>query len=152
MDILCSRRGNIVRRQSGLGLPVRDLFQPDGRFSDEVRNEYWTSLPYVGDNNVQQQIQYRELRKLGAFNPLDRLGRAEHFRWLWRSTINQYDDHVRIWQKWLVFMLRNWRVWPPPTASRARTWPDGFAEYDVYLKLDLARGFLESMCFLLRVP
>jgi hypothetical protein len=159
MDILCSRRSNITRLQTGLGLPVRDLFGPAQRPADrEIRAEFRTSLPFIGSDNVEQKIAYRELRQLGAFDEQDRLGRAENFHWLWRSTINQYDIHSRIWQRWLVHLFKQWRTWPVPRAPRSRgrveiapeqknePWWDGFTEYDHYLAVELtSRGL--PLCY-----
>jgi KaiC/GvpD/RAD55 family RecA-like ATPase len=147
MDILCSRRANITRLQTGLGLPVRDLF---GTAADpahqEQRTEYWTSLPFVDDR--EHRVPYKELRKLAAFDAGDRLGRVRNFHWLWRSTLRQYDLHSRMWQKWLDLLLKQWRSWKAPAApARSRhverdqlgkPWWDGFAEYDYLLKYEYA--------------
>jgi hypothetical protein len=146
MDILCSRRANITRLQTGLGLPVRDLLGAGRPAHAELRTEYWTSLPYVGDDHVQQQIPYKELRKLGAFDEADGLGRNRNFHWLWRSTIRQYDVHARMWQKWLDLLFKHWRTWPTPKApdvgrvgrdQGGRPWWDGFAEYDYCLRCEV---------------
>jgi hypothetical protein len=154
MDILCSRRANITRLQNGLGLPVRDLFGTDASSAAlQRRGEYRTSLPYVGDDLVQQLVPYKELRKLGAFDPKDCLGRAGNFFWLFRSTIRHYDIHCRVFSRWLVSLLNKWRQWRTPVApadskaqphlekgQEGKPWQDGFCEYDFYLKQEYAAG------------
>ncbi len=154
IDVLCSRRANITRLQTGIGLPVRDMHGSESNPSDkERRTEYWTSIPFIGEDRVPQLIPYRELRKLGAWDARDRLGRAGNFGWLWRSSIDRYDLHLRIWQRWLVHMLRWWRTSQPPRPSGPhlnlltphladKTWPDGFAEYDHYIRCELQSGIL----------
>lgn len=59
MDILCSRRANMVRLQLGLGLPVRDADPKDG---DEHR-ELWTPLGRSRGADVQERMLFKDLRK-----------------------------------------------------------------------------------------
>ena len=75
---------------------------------------------------------YRDLRKRGAYDPKDGLGRQRDFFWLWRSNLRNYDQHARVWQKWLCQLLSDWRGWPKPTGY----W-DGFQEYDAWVGAEL---------------
>ncbi len=113
IDILSSRCGNISRLQAGIGLPVRTTIGPKSTPTHEQqRLEYRTNLPYAGDDRQEQPIPYYELRKLGACDTSDRYGRVGNFFWFWRSTIQSYDLHARIWQKWWCAALKPWRSWP----------------------------------------
>jgi hypothetical protein len=123
IDLLSSRRGNIERLQSGLGLPVRDL--PLG---PEEHQELWTPLRSEETGRHGVPITYSELRELGAVDCTDNAdGRGrENLNWIWRSTIWHYDLHARILQRWLCSLLRHWEKWPSPTSGE----PNRFAEYD----------------------
>lgn len=154
IDILSSRRGNISRLQAGIGLPVRTVVGPGG--VGQKRLEYRTSLPVVRDMGREEWIPYTELRKLGAHDDGDRLGRKNNFFWFWRSTIQSYDVHARIWQKWLRDVLKQWAGWEKPRApavdsklfpvnspdnlavTQDQPWWDGFVEYDYYRCKDIA--------------
>src|SRR5438132_14328650 len=57
IDLLCTRRANIVRVQTGVGLPVRDNKYPNAI-------ELWTSLWHPG--TPAERIRYSELIKLGG--------------------------------------------------------------------------------------
>jgi KaiC/GvpD/RAD55 family RecA-like ATPase len=95
MDILCSRRANIVRLQLGLGLPVRDADPTD---SDEHR-ELWTPLVRLRDAAGPERMLFKDLQKIGA-------APGQRF-WLWRSLIKNYDLHARVWQRWLCGVLHD---------------------------------------------
>ncbi len=144
IDILSSRRANITRLQTGLGLPVRDLFTPAN--PSAPRGEHWTSLKYIRpDDGREERIPYRELRKLGAYDPKDGMGRRGNFFWFWRSTVHAYDTQSRIWQRWLCQLMTEWRRWPKPdapagngvSATAGEPWWDGFKEYDHYYGMEL---------------
>jgi hypothetical protein len=160
IDILCSKRGNVTRLQHGQGLPVRDLqgFTDPAGVSwpphQQIRIEYWTSLPYVENNGTRHNIHYKELRALGACDlpprdsrngPAaahsshrssaesrdrslpDQIGRQE-FYWFWRSSLESYDGQSRIWQRWLCHVMRHWRTeWRPRPAA-----PQKAPDYPVY--------------------
>ena len=94
IDLLCSRRANIVRLQTGIGLPVRDAEPPESR-------ELWTSLWYYTDaDRRDRRITYQELQGLGETD------RDEEVKWIWRSRIKQYDRHSRLLRRWICSMLR----------------------------------------------
>ncbi len=128
MDILGSRRANIVRLQTGLGLPTRDVTPLDGKNRLE---DHRTALVYVTDGGQVDTVLYRDLRQLGAYDARDGRGRGDEFHWLWRSNIRHYDLHARIWQKWLVHLFIKWRTWSRPGG----VW-DGFQEYDTLVAAD----------------
>ncbi|MFO0847834.1 MAG: hypothetical protein U0871_04625 [Gemmataceae bacterium] len=156
IDLLCSRRGNVTRLQSGMGLPVRVLSAPGNLPTDQHRVEYRTALPYVHEDGREEMVHYHELRKLGAYDELDQLGRGDNFFWFWRSTIRSYDYQAHIWQKWLAALTKQWRLWPRPVPdvpaqadrqqalrslgmTAGQPWWDGFVEYDYYRYLDLTQ-------------
>lgn len=155
IDLLCSRRGNIHRLQSGTGLPVRMLAN-DPRDDRYQRVEFRTALPHTLDDEREEAIHYHELRQLGAFDEFDQMGRNEFF-WFWRSTISSYDYQAHVWQKWLTAVVRQWRQWPRPnvpeldklppgfTVTPGLPWWDGFREYDCYRVLDL-EGEQNELC------
>lgn len=91
IDILCSRRANILRLQLGIGLPVRDVLATD-------QQELWTPLwHHTTTNRRSRKVTFHELRKLGAGNDFD---------WFWRSPIQQYDRHARLLRRWICSSLR----------------------------------------------
>jgi KaiC/GvpD/RAD55 family RecA-like ATPase len=150
MDILCSRRSNITRLQTGLGLPVRDIFPPlvGGKgAAPQQRNEYRTALrPSLVHDGVSGEldgpIMYPHLRNLGGYDPRDGLGRQAPFFWLWRSTLQVYDLHARIWVKWLCSMMQRWRTWPRDTK-----FTDGLAEYDDWVAARMSGRVEKSSVF-----
>jgi hypothetical protein len=144
IDILCSRRANVIRLQTGLGLPVRDLFEPASKRPDATeirRQEYRTNLIYKKPDGAELPIMYEHLRDLGAHDCVDKMGKPD-FYWLWRSTIKHYDLQARIWQKWLCWLVKEWRMWPRPTepSTGDDQWWDNFCEYDYYLEKDAAES------------
>lgn len=93
IDLLCSRRGNILRLQNGVGLPVRDV--------GKDQQELWTPLWHHDTRSKRRsrKVQIDELRTLGAD------GDAK-FNWLWRSRIVQYDRHARVLRRFICSTLR----------------------------------------------
>ena len=127
MDLLCSRRGNIERLQSGMGLPVRDLFP-----SAAARQEFRTTLcQWEPEPKSLSPIMYDDLRQLGPWDDKDEKGRKD-CSWLWRSTIRYYDLHTRIWQKWLRCVVRTWPNWATPRSGDGHS--KRFSEYDRYVR------------------
>jgi KaiC/GvpD/RAD55 family RecA-like ATPase len=102
LDLLTSRRGNVVRLQTGLALPVKSC-------REEGHVELWTSLWRFNDAGERiDRIFYDELRRIGAHDEYDvgqRRGRKT-FYWLWRSRIKNYDRHARVFRRWACHMLR----------------------------------------------
>jgi hypothetical protein len=124
IDLLTTRRGNIVRLQQGIGLPVRGCSPADAA-------ELWTPIPWVGSGRKSAEfsygpnVSYAELRNLGARDDLpggDGRGR-EGFNWLWRSRIEGYERDARLWRRWLCSLLMDL----PPEMRITR----GFDLYDM---------------------
>lgn len=114
IDLLCTRRANLVRIQTGVGLPVRD--------NCEQRIGLWTTL-WNGDrrSSAVHRITYQQLASLGGPMNVDDAGEAVksdgvqqrieggNLRWLWRSRIKNYDRHARVFRRWICWMLRRFR-------------------------------------------
>lgn len=110
IDLLCTRRANLVRLQMGVGLPVRD--------NNDSGPGLWTSI-WAGNqpDEAIRRVTYQELTRLGGpVNP-DPAAEKEakkqesaivggHLSWLWRSRIKHYDRHARVLRRWLCSMLR----------------------------------------------
>ena len=97
IDLLNSRRANIVRLQTGIGLPVRNAHNKDSP-------ELWTNLTHDPDSSQKgQRISYAELLELGA---AEQPPTSQGLTWLWRSRIKRYDRHARLLRRWLCSMLR----------------------------------------------
>ena len=103
IDLLSTRRGNIVRLQEGLGLPVRDVAD------EEDSRELWTPLRWFDEDlNLQRRAaMYKQVREMGDTGE----GKKGRLRWLWRSSIRDYDRHVRIWQRWLCRTIESHGTW-----------------------------------------
>lgn len=111
IDLLCTRRANIVRLQKGVGLPVRDTHDP-------AASELWTNLekqpqaeksddadsatPTERHDNA-QRLMYDELLQIGRDE--SQAGNPPKFDWLWRSRIRYYDRHARLLRRWLCSIL-----------------------------------------------
>ena len=103
IDLLSTRRANIVRLQKGVGLPVRDTHDVDA-------SELWTNLKKCSTTEDDQQdahgiqrLMYHELLQLGSDEPNS--GKKPKFEWLWRSRIRYYDRHARLLRRWLCSVL-----------------------------------------------
>ena len=107
IDILCSRRANIVRLQKGIGLPVRDSHEDGAR-------ELWTALWHYAESTKkgtaaqttyirESRVKYEELLTLA---PVSNARQSPAVNWLWRSRIGQYDRHSRLFRRWICAMLK----------------------------------------------
>lgn len=112
LDILCSRRANIVRLQQGLGLPTRRLDN-----NEKLR----TRLVLNGEHGEPQNVEYENLKSIGE-------NENENFFWLWRSNLNEYHRHSRTWHKWLNRVL-HW--WFEKKLRYESSWDPGFRTYDL---------------------
>ena len=118
IDLLTTRRGNIVRLQEGIGLPVRGCGNPEAA-------ELWTPIPWVDEAGSSQDgrtVTYQQLRRLGARCDNDTEGRCD-FWWLWRSRIQGYERDARLWRRWLCSMFLE----RPDELKKT----DGFEMYDM---------------------
>ncbi len=120
--------------QMGLGLPVRDIIGDSS--CDELRTALVCKLPRsllsesgAGSGNLEStmipELKYGELRALGAYPSDDR---TQDFRWLWRSSIKDYDRLSQPLQKWAARMLR-WTIQYRRRWAGA-DWDGGFKAYD----------------------
>lgn len=101
IDLMSSRRSNMIRLQTGVGLPVRDCH-------DVTAKELWTALwRFDRERRPSRRVTYQDLRSLGADGDPERVGRKVPFRWLWRSRIAGYDRNARIFRRWICFMLKH---------------------------------------------
>lgn len=101
LDLLSSRRANVTRLQSGLGLPTR--------FSDsESVEKLRTRL--ISHERGQDNVEYETFLKIAETTEVAKnsLGEEDGFYWLWRSGLDDYVHCNRIWHKWLNRMLLSW--------------------------------------------
>jgi hypothetical protein len=94
LDLLSSKRANIIRLDEGLGLPVRKLF--DGENDYHLRTRLITSYKKQLTN-----LPYKEFLNIAE-------NRSENFHWLWRSNLYGYHNDIRIWHRWLSQMIVWW--------------------------------------------
>lgn len=108
IDILCSRRANIVRLQNGMGLPVRGSEVP-------TEAELWSYLDSTQKSRDEIVPNKRKFSEILGWGPEveyqqhgtstnNKIGRPG-FNWLWRSRIRLYERHSRIWRRWLIAFL-----------------------------------------------
>ena len=123
-DILCSKRGSIIRLQEGIGLPTRSC-------EDPAAAELWTPFKQVhrdalwnpSDSNPEQvRVHYKDLREIGAAGP-DKLG-LDGLNWLWRSRIIGYERHSRIWRRWICSLFSEWEDFHCPLNDMRKKSPD----------------------------
>lgn len=113
VDLISSRRANIARLQSGMGLPVRDIL-PEKQFG-RLR----TRLFKAGRNGERRSVSYADIRYIGADDP----GGDEAFSWLWRSGLKDYDRHARTFEKWLYRIMI---VFAQLKLDKGSDWTDSF--------------------------
>jgi len=102
IDLLSSRRAALGRLRDGIGLPVRDMIKidegdtigDDGRVSTALRRSI--GVKDWNDGYTSPYIPYSELLTLGSV-----ASHEDHLKWIWRSTIRNYDVHSRAWTRWL---------------------------------------------------
>lgn len=122
LDLLNSRRANHSRLKKGLGLPTRKLDDLDMRTAI-------LTLDFSSKENVDNRprrissVKYADLLRIGSNE--DR--REEEFHWLWRSGLNHYYRHTRIWSRWLEQMIL-W--WDRMRYVERDNWVNGFERYD----------------------
>lgn len=124
LDLLSSRRGNDERLRAGIGLPVRRLRDREGRADPR------TALRCLDQDGRRNAIRYSNLIRLGGQEggpdgstvPADR-----EFKWLWRSTLGDYDAQSREFQRGMTNILR-W--WNELRTARNADWKSGFHLYD----------------------
>ena len=150
VDVLSSRRANIVRLQMGLGLPTRDILE------DSQIGQLRTGLRGPDVNGVTDNVNCETFfRKLAAkpCGASESEIESEDFYWLWRSRLQNYDRQSRVWRKWLHRVFQ-WTHHYHRQHSSA--WIGGFKPYDQLRRGDYAKvvnfdSFLQfaEMCDLL---
>lgn len=150
LDVLSSRRANIIRLQMGLGLPTRDILDDDqiGQLRTGLRGP---DVKGIIDNvKYENLIQKLTARHSGETNSeID----SDDFHWLWRSGLQDYDRHSRPWRKWLnrIFLWTHHYH-----RQHSSGWIGGFRPYDQLQRGDYSKvinfdSFLQfaEMCDLL---
>lgn len=122
LDIFSSRRNNLTRLYSGLGLPTRILGPR------EETGRLLTALAWKDDTDVLRRIRYGELLALGAGNPVTEVPNG--FYWLFRSALCNYHKHSRIFHRWNSRTILMWNE----TKAQAGSWIRGFELYDRLLE------------------
>lgn len=103
LDLLSSRRNNLLRLQDGIGLPVRDVLL------DPSVGEMPTALK-VFDNHEKRvvSLSYGDVCRLGCTEELP------DFKWLWRSRILDYQRDSFYWRRWISRMIDEQHIWLKP--------------------------------------
>jgi hypothetical protein len=108
LDLLSSRRNNLLRLQDGIGLPVRDIL-PDVNIGDVP-----TALVCYDEATKRSvPLSYRDVCCLG------RPTGSANFFWLWRSQLMNYKRDCFYWRRWLARMLEEQHIWLPPSYRSA---------------------------------
>lgn len=131
IDIMSSRRANILRLHAGIGLPVRDIFETS---KDDILR---TALYKTNEHGIRTNIPYEELVNYGVPASNGSATKPAFF-WLWRSQIRDYDRHMRVWQKWLCRMVELFHEFGQAEAasqdSKSLFHPGQFEAYDLAQK------------------
>ena len=146
LDLLSSRRSQIERLRNGLGLPTRDVT------ALKTRGGAWTCL-WRRVNGLPKRVHYYELQRLGVtFKDREKMsGNAslpdEEFKWLWRSSLQDYARVSRLWVVWLCSMRESWQ------AIRREAFPkatSGLTAYDLFLadKVSVPDDFVKRLNYL----
>jgi len=150
LDVLSSRRANIVRLQMGLGLPTRDILE------DSQIGHLRTGLRGPDANGVIDNVKCETFFRKLAAKPCGESEseiESKEFYWLWRSRLQNYDRHSRVWRKWLhrVFLWTH-----QYHRQHSSSWIGGFKPYDQLRRGDYTKvidfdSFLQfaEMCDLL---
>lgn len=169
IDLLSSRRSNVMRLQEGIGLPTRDFI--DLGTGDHV----WTKLYTVGEYGNREPVTYESLKRIGSNldneyvgstqTPKETIAEAivssggrstgiqgihpdEAFYWLWRYTLRGYDRQARMFLKMQSRILFNWRKWMEMDGRRhadeersGEAIVDWRTGFEAYDKLDASRNY-----------
>ncbi len=120
LDIFSSRRNNLTRLYSGLGLPTRIMGtkKETGRLLTAM-----TIKDAAG--KLEHHVRYRDLLALGVSSPGG--NKVKEFHWLFRSTLSKYHKHSRIFQRW---NSRTLNMWLGTRMEMGPKWLSGFEMYD----------------------
>jgi len=125
LDIFSSRRNNLTRLYSGIGLPTRILG------TDEVTSSgrMMTALTWKDTVGQARTVRYGPLVALGA--PEADHDSKSDFCWLFRSSLKNYYNHARIFQRW---NSRTILMWHQTKTEAGSEWRSGFALYDEIIR------------------
>ena len=105
LDVLSSRRMNLLRLENGIGLPVRDIAP------DQIVGDAFTAVTtWDEETKTRVPVKYNDLCELGA-PPQHASRETFHRKWLWRSAISGYDRSAMYFDRWLQDMIHfrlNW--------------------------------------------
>ncbi len=93
LDLLSTRRMNLLRLQDGFGLPVRDIL-PDSQIGELPSAIYAEDF----ENKNVTAISYGEICYLGEQE-------EKNFHWLWRSSILHFDRDSFYFRRWIARMF-----------------------------------------------
>jgi KaiC/GvpD/RAD55 family RecA-like ATPase len=114
LDLLTSRRMNLLRLQEGLGLPVRDVL-PDSQIGELPTAIYAENLHIKNPQTA--AINYSEICFLGA-------AECHESNWLWRSRIKHFDRDSIYFRRWIARLIEE-REWLPDSIEKNKTdWDD----------------------------
>lgn len=128
LDLLSSRRANMTRLQMGLGLPTRVPKSELKAGAFEPHKLMRVKLFKCGTQGERERATYQDLLDIGA-------PKREKFYWLWRSQIQDYDRHARVWHQWLG---RTLLFWNRMRQDLGQKWRNGFEVYDLIDRQDIA--------------
>jgi hypothetical protein len=102
LDLLSSRRMNLLRLQDGVGLPVRDIL-PDGTIG-----RLPTALAYYEEGSGRIiSLNYADVCSRGVRRDEGQDG----FNWIWRSEIKHYHRDAFYWRRWIGRMFEEQAEW-----------------------------------------
>lgn len=144
IDLLTSVPANSARLRWGFGLPCRPLLGREG--SGRPRDLAQTMrLPTAlhraelggprrldepsfvddGDLGRQRPVYLHEFLRIAPRETFAGVG-TDRFRWLWRSRLDHYEGHSRVWQRWLC-RTHGWL--DQIRQERGPDWTPGFRVY-----------------------
>ena len=107
IDILCSRRMNLLRLIDGIGLPVRDIVH-----DSKMKNIATSLLRWNKEIGRPESLSYGEVQKLGCYDEdVSGSTKKDEFYWLWRSSIRNYEREAFYLRRWIGRMLFDKRKW-----------------------------------------
>jgi hypothetical protein len=103
MDLLSSRRQQLLRLYEGFGLPVRDILP------DCTIGQLPTAIAFKDDLG-QKDVRVK-------YSDICELGRSASLSWLWRSQLDHYDRDTFFWRRWLARMIEEKHEWLNPQGA-----------------------------------
>jgi KaiC/GvpD/RAD55 family RecA-like ATPase len=110
LDLLSSKRANIIRLDEGIGLPVRRLF-------NDSEKDYHLQTRLITSGEKQQtdpsgeqptNLSYEKQLTNLPYKEFLNIAARDDFYWLWRSNLRGYHSDIRIWHRWLNQMVVWW--------------------------------------------